>query len=342
MANGARTILLSRWRTGGQSSVDLVREFVQELPHASAAEAWQRSMMLVSENPLNATAEPRIRLTAHEEAPKAENPFFWAGYLLVDTGTLPQALADEQRKQNEVAGVAPAAGKPAIAGVPAAPNNPFGNADAAEATPRQPERLVGPPGIKSNPAMPIAQPGNGEPANNLFGNGAAAKPGGEPNDAPLGADPQEQPATKQAPQKRTGTKAQVREERRWRRNSRPGHSDQPLGGQRGRRRYTAEPTAPARKSAAAKSAGAKRDGPPAPIPPPGQADPDNFFPDAPAAGTVPPAKSGKPSRSSKTKPSSTKSAKGKAAPGPPAPIPAPAQDCASIRPPSPIPPPPNP
>ncbi len=28
MANGARTILLSRWRTGGQTSVDLVREFL--------------------------------------------------------------------------------------------------------------------------------------------------------------------------------------------------------------------------------------------------------------------------------------------------------------------------
>ena len=74
---------------GGSLASTSVREFVQELPHASAAEAWQRSMMLVSENPLNATAEPRIRLTAHEEAPKAENPFFWAGYLLVDTGTLP-------------------------------------------------------------------------------------------------------------------------------------------------------------------------------------------------------------------------------------------------------------
>ena len=31
MANGARTMLLSRWRTGGQTSFDLVREFIQEL-----------------------------------------------------------------------------------------------------------------------------------------------------------------------------------------------------------------------------------------------------------------------------------------------------------------------
>src|SRR6185437_8920920 len=66
MANGARTVLLSRWRTGGQSSIDLVREFVQELPHTSAADAWQRSLLLVSKDSLNPLGEPRLRLTAHE------------------------------------------------------------------------------------------------------------------------------------------------------------------------------------------------------------------------------------------------------------------------------------
>ena len=34
MSTGVRTILISRWRPGGQSSFDLVREFSQELPHA--------------------------------------------------------------------------------------------------------------------------------------------------------------------------------------------------------------------------------------------------------------------------------------------------------------------
>ena len=123
MANGARTVLLTRWRTGGQSSVDLVREFVQELPHASAADAWQRSIAIVSENPLNAAAEPRLRLSPSEETPKAEHPFFWAGYMLVDTGTLPQELAEQQPKAAEpdagpkkpdppLAGAAPGAAQP--------------------------------------------------------------------------------------------------------------------------------------------------------------------------------------------------------------------------------------
>ncbi|MCA9224487.1 MAG: CHAT domain-containing protein, partial [Planctomycetales bacterium] len=34
MASGARTVLLSRWNTGGRSQQDLVREFAQELPFA--------------------------------------------------------------------------------------------------------------------------------------------------------------------------------------------------------------------------------------------------------------------------------------------------------------------
>jgi hypothetical protein len=85
MASGSRTVLLSRWRTGGQTSYDLVREFVQELPHTSPASAWQRSVQLVTATPLDRGREPRLRATA-EETVGADHPFFWAGYLLVDTG----------------------------------------------------------------------------------------------------------------------------------------------------------------------------------------------------------------------------------------------------------------
>ena len=56
MATGARTILLSRWRTGGQTAIDLVREFVQELPFSPADEAWQRAVQLVSRSPLDPCA----------------------------------------------------------------------------------------------------------------------------------------------------------------------------------------------------------------------------------------------------------------------------------------------
>jgi hypothetical protein len=84
MASGARTVLLTRWRSGGQSSYELVREFAQELPHIAPAEAWQRAVFVVAEQPLNLDAEPRVKKDVVEEPPKASHPFFWAGYMLLD------------------------------------------------------------------------------------------------------------------------------------------------------------------------------------------------------------------------------------------------------------------
>ena len=60
MSTGARTVLLSRWRTGGESSRSLVREFAQELPYTSAADAWQRSVQVLWETPLDAEPRPRL------------------------------------------------------------------------------------------------------------------------------------------------------------------------------------------------------------------------------------------------------------------------------------------
>jgi hypothetical protein len=90
MAAGSRTVLISRWRTGGQTSFDLMREFVQELPYSSASNAWQRSVSLVRERELNVEAEPRVKAAKVEANIKATHPFFWAGYLLADTGATPK------------------------------------------------------------------------------------------------------------------------------------------------------------------------------------------------------------------------------------------------------------
>jgi CHAT domain-containing protein len=95
MANGSRTLLLSRWRSGGQTSFDLVREFAQELPDASASEAWKRAVLLTMDSRLNIGAEPRIKRTPADETPKANHAFFWAGYMLVDTGTGPEKAPPE-------------------------------------------------------------------------------------------------------------------------------------------------------------------------------------------------------------------------------------------------------
>src|SRR5690606_19879042 len=78
MANGSQTVLISRWRTGGQSSYDLTREFIQELPHTNASDAWQRAIQVVSEQAIIPEREPRVLLKA-KDAPsiKASHPFFW-------------------------------------------------------------------------------------------------------------------------------------------------------------------------------------------------------------------------------------------------------------------------
>ncbi len=89
MATGTRTVLIARWRPGGRSSYDLVREFAQEVPYSTASAAWQRAVRLVSSTPIDPTLEPRVATSANHEPIKAEHPFFWAGFLVADTGAEP-------------------------------------------------------------------------------------------------------------------------------------------------------------------------------------------------------------------------------------------------------------
>jgi len=87
MSGGARTILMTRWRTGGRTNFDLVREFAKESAGAPASDAWQRACLLAREAPLDASREPRLKRSDETgDLPTADHPFFWAGYLLVDTG----------------------------------------------------------------------------------------------------------------------------------------------------------------------------------------------------------------------------------------------------------------
>ena len=84
MATGAETILLSRWRTGGISTYDLMREFLQEEPSSSPAEAWQRALQVLRDSQLDPVWEPRIAPSKNPDPLIADHPFFWAGYMLVD------------------------------------------------------------------------------------------------------------------------------------------------------------------------------------------------------------------------------------------------------------------
>jgi len=142
MARGARTILFTRWRTGGKTNYDLVREFVQELPHASALEAWQRARLLAREAPLDLAREPRIKRSPQAtESPSANHPFFWAGYLLVDNSPWPES---EEPTADPLADQPP---QPAPAETPAAPSS--------IAAP-QPEDKADAPASIAGPNLPTA------------------------------------------------------------------------------------------------------------------------------------------------------------------------------------------
>jgi CHAT domain len=134
MAGGARTVLVSRWRTGGRTNLELVREFTQELSQSPATVAWQRACLLAREAPLDAENEPRLRgLEEEGELATADHPFFWAGYLLVDTG--PVADVPDGNAETKPQSDAPANNKDAPLPAPVRPENsaapPAADTDAA-------------------------------------------------------------------------------------------------------------------------------------------------------------------------------------------------------------------
>ncbi|MEE2641377.1 MAG: CHAT domain-containing protein [Planctomycetota bacterium] len=89
MASGARTVLISRWAVGGENDYNLTRNFVSELSGNSAVKAWEKARQLTALNEINPEREPRIRSLTGDVALKTDHPFFWSGYLLVDTGVEP-------------------------------------------------------------------------------------------------------------------------------------------------------------------------------------------------------------------------------------------------------------
>jgi len=86
-ACGARTVLISRWSTGGRVSYDLVEQFLLQLAERSATEAWRQAILEVGSNPINLEEEPRVRAEPNmEEPPIANHPFFWGALMLIDRG----------------------------------------------------------------------------------------------------------------------------------------------------------------------------------------------------------------------------------------------------------------
>lgn len=86
-ASGADGMLLSRWRTGGRSAYDLATDFVKNYESEPTADAWKRSALKLMQRDVVVEEEPRLRkLGRSEQTPKYDSPFWWAGYMVVDSG----------------------------------------------------------------------------------------------------------------------------------------------------------------------------------------------------------------------------------------------------------------
>ena len=113
MATGTRTALLSRWRTGGRTPAVLMREFTTALATDSASEAWRSAVELTRLETLDPSTEPRLKSDGADETEEDLNPvhpFFWSGYLLLDTGYEPETSVEpvEIEDAGEEEAVAPA------------------------------------------------------------------------------------------------------------------------------------------------------------------------------------------------------------------------------------------
>jgi len=95
MSTGTRTALLSRWRTGGKAPAVFVREFTRGLKEHSASESYRTASELVRAETLSPDKEPRLRESKGVEEVTAEHPFFWGGYLLIDSGAEPTPKTPE-------------------------------------------------------------------------------------------------------------------------------------------------------------------------------------------------------------------------------------------------------
>jgi hypothetical protein len=159
MSQGARTVVLTRWRTGGASSMELVTNFLQELPFNNAAESWQRSVKLAQNSPLTLDQEPRVQKSKDAPELDASHPFFWSQFIVIDSGV----MGSHQEEPVPNPNVAPPAANPpaAVNPVPVAPGAiPGANAGlpALPALPPDPNPIkIDEP--KADPANPKPQEG---------------------------------------------------------------------------------------------------------------------------------------------------------------------------------------
>jgi tetratricopeptide (TPR) repeat protein len=144
LAAGATTALVSRWRTGGGVSEELLREFLQETAgpnRTAAAEAWQRAVEIVTAERPDLDREPRLKQAPGVDLADARHPLFWAGFMLVDLGK----GVHEQQADGRVPPPPPLAPAPPVPALAPGGPPPAGQAAPAPGGPMPPAILDPPP-----------------------------------------------------------------------------------------------------------------------------------------------------------------------------------------------------
>ena len=85
LATGARNVLISRWRVGGQTSFDLSSDYVIRSKNQAGADAIYDAFAAIRDSDIDFDKEIRIKQSRKKvDKLKAQHPFFWAGNMLVD------------------------------------------------------------------------------------------------------------------------------------------------------------------------------------------------------------------------------------------------------------------
>lgn len=88
LSSGSRTLLISRWNVGGESSLKVTRQYLNDVADDFAPSlAWHRAAKTLRETPLDWTRETRLKPTNKPPELKGDHPLFWSGYMLFDVPT---------------------------------------------------------------------------------------------------------------------------------------------------------------------------------------------------------------------------------------------------------------
>ena len=80
---GVRSVMISRWAVGGESTAIVLRELLQELPFAGIDQSWKRARLMLGRSELDPTAEPLLTQSDHDtENLTGSEPLFWSGYMV--------------------------------------------------------------------------------------------------------------------------------------------------------------------------------------------------------------------------------------------------------------------